>query len=400
MLHKAGKPEDLAGSYRPLSLTSCLGKLLEKAVADNLSNWAEANKKFNKQQNGFRKNRSTNDNLFKLFETIKLGFCKGHPTTGIFLDVEKAFDQVWYDGLLFKLTSMGLNRKLIRWISNFLYQRKLIISINDQLSDPITPIHGVPQGSPLSPILFILYVNDIPQPLDAQVNLSQFADDIAIWAQAPGIRSINLRLLKYLNQTLTWCDRWRIKLNPGKTHLINFSQRKVIKDTSITMYGYPLKVTESVKFLGVHIDNHLSMKQHIEHIERASLISRIRIARLNSVNATLLIRLYKIFTRPYMDYACTALTPLSKLQRHKLEVIQNRCLRYARRTVDSTCISNSELRSRCNIVSVEQRILALGNSWWKKASKNNDHSINYTYHHQTDNKTKMSLNVIKGNRFF
>ena len=139
MLHKAGKPEDLAGSYRPLSLTSCLGKRLEKAVADNLSNWAEA-----KQQNGFRKNRSTNDNLFKLFETIKLGFCKGHPTTGIFLDVKKAFDQVWYDGLLFKLTAMGLNRKLIRWISNFLSQRKLIISINDQLSDPIIPIHGVP----------------------------------------------------------------------------------------------------------------------------------------------------------------------------------------------------------------------------------------------------------------
>ena len=177
ILHKAGKPEDLAGSYRPLRITSCLGKLFEKAVAENLSNWAGANKKFNKQQNGFRKKRSTNDNLFKLFKTIELGFCKGHPTTGIFLDVEKDFNQVWHDGLLFKLTSMGLNRKLIRWISNFLYYRKLIISINDQLSDPITPIHGVPQGSPLSPILFILYVNDIPQPLDAQVNLSQFPDD-------------------------------------------------------------------------------------------------------------------------------------------------------------------------------------------------------------------------------
>ena len=119
MLHKAGKPEDLVGSYRPLSLTSCLGKLLEKAVADNISNWVGANKKFSKQQNGFRKNRSTNDNLFKFFETIKLGFCKGHSTTGRFLDVVKAFDQVWYDGLLFKITSMGLNRKLIRWISNF-----------------------------------------------------------------------------------------------------------------------------------------------------------------------------------------------------------------------------------------------------------------------------------------
>ena len=165
------------------------------------------------------------------------------------------------------------------------------------------------------------------------------------------------------------------------------------------MYGHLLNVTESVKFLGVHIDNHLSMKQHIEHIERASLISRMRIARLNSVNATLLIHLYKIFTRPYMDYACTALTQRSKLQRHKLEVIQNLCIRYARRTVDSTCISNSELRSR-NIVSVEQRILALADSWWKKASKNNGNIINFTYHHQTDYKMKTPLNVIKGNRFF
>ena len=167
------------------------------------------------------------------------------------------------------------------------------------------------------------------------------------------------------------------------------------------MYGHSLKVTESVKFLGVHIDNHPSMKQHIEHIERVSLISRMRITKLNSTSSTLLIGLYKIFIRPYiMDYACTALTQLSKLERHKFEVIQNRCLRYARRTVDSTCISNSELRSGCNIVSVEQRILALADSWWKKASKNNNDIINFNDRHQSDNKTKTPLIVIKGNRFY
>ena len=107
MLHKTGKPEDLVGSHRPLSLTSCQSKLLEKAVADSLRNWAKSNKKFNKQQNGFRKNSSTNDDLFKLFGTIKPSFHKGHPTTGTFLDVKKAFCQVWYDGLFFKLTLMG-----------------------------------------------------------------------------------------------------------------------------------------------------------------------------------------------------------------------------------------------------------------------------------------------------
>ena len=252
----------------------------------------------------------------------------------------------------------------------------------------------------LSPILYILHVSDICQPLDVQVNISQFADDIAIWAQAPGIRSINLRLQKYLNQTPTWCGRWRIKLNPGKTHLINFSRRKVIKDTSILVYGQPVKVTDLVRLLGVYIDKHLSIKLHLEDIERASLISAIRITRLNSINATRLICLYKIFTRPYTYYACTALTALKKKQRQKLEVIQNLCPWYARRAVDSTCIWNNELCSCCKIVNVVQRILALADSWWKKASKNNDDVINFTYHHQLDNNTKTSLNMIKGDRFF
>ena len=101
-----------------------------------------------------------------------------------------------------------------------------------------------------------------------------------------------------------------------------------------------------------------------------------------------------------MDYVCTALNALNKTRRQKLKAIQNRCLRYARRAVDSTCISNNELRSFCNIVSVEQRILALADSWWKKVSKNNDDIINFTYHHQSNNKTKTTLSIIKGNRFF
>ena len=89
----------------------------------------------------------------------------------------------------------------------------------------------------------------------------------------------------------------------------------------------------------------------------------MRITRLNSINATLLIRLCKIFTRTYTDYTCTALTALNKIQRQKLEVIQNRCLPYAKRAVHSTCISNNELRSHCNIVSLEQSILTLTDSW-------------------------------------
>ena len=149
--------------------------------------------------------------------------------------------------------------------------------------------------------------------------------------------------------------------------------------------------------MGVHIDSHLNMKQHIE---RASLISRMRIARLNSIIAFLLLRLYKTFTRPYMGCACTALTILNKTPRQKLKAVQNWSLRYARRTVDSTCIINNALRSSCNIVSVEQRILVLAKSWWSEASKNNDDIIKSTYHHQSSNNTKTSLNIIKGKWIF
>ena len=126
-------PEYLHGSYRSLSLSSCLSDLLEKPVADELSNSPEHNKKINKENNSFRKHRRINDNLFKLFEAIEFGFHKGHANTRIFLDAKKEFNQAWYDNqvfsLLVKLTSICLNRKLIRWITNSLYQRKLIIPI-------------------------------------------------------------------------------------------------------------------------------------------------------------------------------------------------------------------------------------------------------------------------------
>ena len=151
--------------------------------------WTECNSKFNKQQDGFRRKGAL---TITLLQTIKFGFHDGHPTTDIFLDVQKTLHQARLDGLLFKITTVGLHRKLIRSVINFVYQRELIILINNQLSSPITPINGIPQGSLLSLILLILYVSVIPQPTDPQVNLFQFADDFANWAQASGNCIINL----------------------------------------------------------------------------------------------------------------------------------------------------------------------------------------------------------------
>ena len=201
MLHKPGKPKSEITSYRPLSLTSCLGKILEKIITNRIKDRCNENNIINKQENGFRSKRNTNDNLFKLTQSLKQNINNGFVTSAVFLDVEKAFDQVWHAGLLHKMKKFGIDQNLLRWINSFLCERSISIKIKDIKSDFFSPKHGVPQGSPLSPILFTIYVSDIPQPENVQTTtLSQFADDIALWAYGRNIIMSQYKIQKHLNK--------------------------------------------------------------------------------------------------------------------------------------------------------------------------------------------------------
>ena len=121
---------------------------------------------------------------------------------------------------------LGLDINLIKWIKSFLQDRGLAIKLNDIFSELLSPTLCVPQGSLLSPILFILYVSDIPQPNHKFIFLSEFADDIAIWAAAKDFLITNKRLQPYLDKLNRWCKVCRIRLNPGKTKVINFWKGK------------------------------------------------------------------------------------------------------------------------------------------------------------------------------
>ena len=176
-------------------------------------------------------------------------------STVVFFDVEKAFDQVWHKGLLTKLYELGLDINLIKWIKSFLQNRGLTIRMNNTFSELLRPIHGVPQGIPLSPILFILYVSDIPQPNHKFMFLSQFADDTAIWAVGKDFLITNNRLKPYFDKLSKWCKFWRIRLNPGKTKVMNFWKRKQqIKNCNLTMNEHKLEVVEKIRFLNLLID--------------------------------------------------------------------------------------------------------------------------------------------------
>jgi hypothetical protein len=165
--------------YRPISLTSCVGKLVERIISLRLIEYLEKNNILIKQQSGFRRKRGTHDNL--LF-TQKITEClvRGKSCLGIFFNIAKAIEKVWHKGLVFKMINAKIPRYIIYWTQAFLTDRKFAVKVNSTISEPCPILAGVPQGAILSPILFSIYINDIP--INNKKNFSYsllFADDLS-----------------------------------------------------------------------------------------------------------------------------------------------------------------------------------------------------------------------------
>ncbi|GBM84859.1 RNA-directed DNA polymerase from mobile element jockey [Araneus ventricosus] len=304
---KPGKDPTQPTSYRPISLLSAISKIAEHIILDRLQSHLEMNNILCPEQFGFRKNLSTTHQLIRVVEFIEEAFNTKQKTGAVFLDIQKTFDRVWQDALIHKLINYNTPNYITKIIQNYLVNRNFMVKVNNEFSDIKRINAGVAQGSKLGPILFSLFINDIPKQHNTMVCM--YADDTAILVKHKNPNFIHLALTKHLQTLEAWFRKWKIELNVSKTESIMFSKcRNNSKFRPPKINNKSIDWSQECKYLGVILDRKLSWKPHFIYIKNKfreltrkffPLISRnSKMSRENKI------LIYASYLRPVLTYAC------------------------------------------------------------------------------------------------
>lgn len=324
---KKGNSSD-PNNYRPISLTCILSRTLERIIAEQIFEFLFMHNLISPSQFGFIRNRSTTTQLLvcleKWFQSLNAGDC----FDCIYIDFLKAFDSVYIPALTKKLFAIGIRGKLLKWIESFLTNRTFQVKINDSFSEEKPVLSGVPQGSVLGPLLFLIFINDLPSFCAApNVDPFLFADDAKLSSTFSAKKEpLENHLPLSLEKACQWSSQWKIKINPTKSRILHGGKNNPKRKYSINDNEIP--EVETIRDLGVEVDTKLQFKVHISKIIKNAYFRAHQILRVLKTNDLATWRLaYISYVRPLLEYASETWNPSLIGEKTRIEKVQKFCTR-------------------------------------------------------------------------
>ena len=331
-LFKKGSKTD-PKNYRPISLLPIISKIIEKVIHDQTQNFLESSNILCRYQSGFRKNYSTDLCLSYLCDKVSKGFDSGLVTGMILIDLQKAFDTINHEILLDKMQCIGFSKKTINWFKSYLFLRQFKVNINDKFSPAGEITCGVPQGSILGPLLFLLYINDIPQAVSCEILL--YADDTCLFFQHKNVKTIEKQLNEDFSSLCEWFvdNKLSVHFGEDKTKSILFGSKYNVKKAETLNIEYKnvkIKQYRKVTYLGCILDDTLSGESMALYaINKINNRLKFLYRQEKFLNKSLRRLLCNAMIQPFFDYACTAWYPsLNQNLKNRLQAIQNKCIKF------------------------------------------------------------------------
>ncbi len=293
----------VTANYRPISLLSAIGKAFEKIVHKRLFDFLAENNILSPLQSGFVPCDSTANQLVDIYNTFCKALDDGKEVRAIFCDISKAFDRVWHKGLIYKLETTGIKGRLLNWFHDYLSNRRQRVVIPGATSDWAYIKAGVPQGSTLGPLLFLIYINDIVGNIHCNIKL--FADDTSLYIVVNNPIEAAELLNNDLETITDWANQWIVRFNPSKTENLLISRKtNRINHPPILMQEQRIEEVTEHKHLGIFFSKDGTWHAHIDYIKakawkRTNIMRKLKFR----LDRKALTSIYIAFIRPVLEYA-------------------------------------------------------------------------------------------------
>ena len=339
-IFKKGQRYDPA-NYRPVSLTCLCCKILEPVIVSNVLKHLDYHKILTDCQHCFRARRSCETQLVTLCRDLASSLDKGIQTDMLVLDFSKAFDRVPHQRLLWKLQHYGVRGNIHSWIASFLSGRTQRVVVEGSSSDRVPVVSGVPQGSVLGPMLFLLFINDLPDKIVSSSRL--FADDCIVYRQIKDISDCET-LQEDLNMLAEWETKWGMAFYPQKCNVLSLTRSRTPIRFNYRLKGHILELQDRTKYLGVDLQSSLSWKNHIDRISKKAngMLGFLR-RNMRSRKEDTKANAYFTMVRSNLEYCSAVWNPHNKDQVQKVEMVQRRAARFTTNRYRNTSSVSSML---------------------------------------------------------